>query len=175
MQDERKTVRLNRFWSGQVEPLDVLLAVFAAAAVAGIVTCIGVAIWLQPTQPAISGAVAMMAVVLVIALAGIGWLGIRGRTVQVGLARSGVVLGSGESRLVIPWADVHRIVVEDSDGNGKFLPVRIQLSDMAAELDDPIVSRMFGGDGLALSPMGGLPAHRLERVATWAEHRLELV
>ncbi|MFC7619971.1 hypothetical protein [Microlunatus sp. GCM10028923] len=166
---------MNRFWSGQVEPLDVLLVVFAAAAVAGVVTCVYVAIWLRSTQPAISGAVAMMAIVLALALGGIGWLGVRGRTVQVGLARSGVVLGSGESRLVIPWTDVARIVVEDSDGNGKFLPVRIQLSDMAAELDDPIVSRMFGGDGLALSPMGGLPAHRLDKVAGWAEHRLELV
>lgn len=175
MRDERKTIRLNRFWSGRVEAFDLLLAIFALAAIAGIGTCIYFALWLQPSQPVIAGAVWMMAAVLVLALVGIVWLGLRGRTIPVALGRSGVVLGAAGSRLLIPWEDVNRVVIEDADVDRRFVPVRIQLTDVASVLEDPRVERMFGGDGLALSRMGGLPAERVEQVAGWAEHRFQLV
>ena len=175
VRDERKTIRLNRFWSGRVEAFDLLLAIFAIAAIAGTGTCVYGALMLQATQPVFAGAVWMMAAVLLLALIGIVWLGIRGRTIPVALARSGVVLGAAGSRLLIPWADVNRVVVEDADPDRRIVPVRIQLSDVASVLEDPRVERMFGGDGLALSRMGGLPTERVQQVAGWAEHRFELV
>ncbi|HLT60875.1 MAG TPA: hypothetical protein VK020_06755 [Microlunatus sp.] len=165
---------MNRFWAGRVEAFDLLLVVFAVAAIAGTVTCAAVAVWLGPTQPVISGAVAMMAFVLLLALVGIGWLGFRGRTVPVALARQGIVLGPPGSRRLIPWTDVDRVVIDEVPGR-RFVPVRVQLTDVASVLDDPLVERMFGGDGLALSRLGGLPAEKVDQVAAWAEHRFELV
>lgn len=173
MRTIQQSVRLNRFRSGRIAAFDLLLVVFAAAAIAGTATCVYVAIWLRPTQPAISSAVAMMAFVLALALVGIVWLGVRGRTIPVLLNASGVQLGQAESGLLIPWSDVDRVVVDRSGGK-RLVPVEIQLTDIASVLEEPWVGRMFGGDGLALSRVGGIETDRLDLLADWAEHRLEV-